>query len=561
MSNQSNKELSLMRTILAASIITISIATASAQHSGHQMPPQGAEPRPELVSGLGSHHHLVSTANPEAQKFFDQGLRFVFAFNHDEAIRSFKRAAELDPGLAMAHWGIGLALGPNINLDVDPKREKAAYEATQKALSLSAKAPENERAYIQALAKRYSIDPKADLKKLALDYKNAMGELVKEYPDDLDAATLFAEAAMDLRPWQLWTADGKPAEGTEEIVSVLESVLRRNPNHAGAIHYYIHAVEASPNPERALAFAPKLPQLMPAAGHIVHMPAHIYHRTGDYVAAAKSNRDAALADEAYLKASGTQGVYPFMYYAHNVHFQAVAHSLAGQYAEASAAAKKLDDYVTPHLKQMPMLEGYLTVTPLIRVQFQKWEEIDKLPKPDANLPALTAIWHFSRGLAFEARGRLEDAEREYAAFLAAEKVVPANSYFGLMNSAASVLEVARHALQARIGAHKSNDAGMQLMLWRKAVELEDALAYDEPPPWFLSVRIWLGGALMKRGDFATAEQVFREDLQRNKRNGRALFGLAEALKAQKKSYAATLVNREFNDAWKDADTKLSIDSF
>jgi len=222
-----------------------------------------------LVSGMGSLHHPVSTTNPEAQKFFDQGFSFVYAFNHDEAVRSFKRAAELDPGMAMAYWGIALALGPNINLDVDPEREKAAYNSVQKALAM-VKDSGNEQAYIEALAKRYSTDPKADLKRLAVDYKNAMGELVKRFPDDLDAATLFAESAMDLRPWQLWTADGKPADGTEEIVAVLESVLRRNPNHVGAIHYYVHAVEASPNPERALAYAPKLATLMPAAGHIVH---------------------------------------------------------------------------------------------------------------------------------------------------------------------------------------------------------------------------------------------------------------------------------------------------
>ena len=276
------------------------------------------------MSGLGSLHHPVTTTNPEAQRFFDQGLALVYAFNHDEAIRSFKRAAELDPKLAMAWWGIGLALGPNINLDVDPEREKAAYDAVQKALALAAGASENERAYIAALAKRYSIDPKADLKKLDADYKQAMGELVKAYPDDLDAATFYAESAMDLRPWKLWTADGKPAPGTEEIVAVLESVLRRNPNHPGAIHYYIHAIEASPNPERALAYAPKLGELMPAAGHLVHMPAHIYQRTGDYEAAAQSNRDAAAADRAYMESNGAQGIYPLMYYSHNLHFLAIA---------------------------------------------------------------------------------------------------------------------------------------------------------------------------------------------------------------------------------------------
>ncbi len=256
------------------------------------LPATAAKPT-TLMSGLGQHHHPIATTNSEAQRFFDQGFALVYGFNHDEAVRSFQRAAELDPQAVMPLWGIALALGPNINLDVDPAREKAAYEAVQKVLTLATQAPENERAYITALAKRYSIDAKADLKKLTVDYKNAMGELVKRYPDDLDAATLYAESAMDLRPWQLWSLAGKPAPGTQEIVAVLESVLARDPYHPGANHYYIHVMEASPYPERALPSAERLNTLVPAAGHLVHMPAHIYMRTGDYAAAAKSNTAAA----------------------------------------------------------------------------------------------------------------------------------------------------------------------------------------------------------------------------------------------------------------------------
>src|SRR3972149_1064764 len=286
---------------------------AFAQNAGHNHPSTDAKPA-VLMSGLGEQHHPVSTKNPEAQRFFDQGLTLIFAFNHEEAVRSFKRAAELDPQLPMAYWGMALALGPNINLDVDPEREKAAYEAVQKALALSAKAPEQERAYIAALSKRYSIDPKADLKKLAVDYKNAMGELVKRYPDDLDAATLYAESMMDLRPWQLWNKNGTPVEGTEEIVTVLESVLKRNPNHIGANHYYIHSVEASPHPEIALPSAERLKTLVPAAGHLVHMPAHIYMRTGDYEAAVQANKAGAEADQAYIKSRGGEGIYPIMYH-------------------------------------------------------------------------------------------------------------------------------------------------------------------------------------------------------------------------------------------------------
>lgn len=510
------------------------------------------------VAGMGSHHHPVSTTNKEAQAFFDQGLSFVYAFNHAEAIRSFQRAAELDPKLAMAHWGIALALGPNINLDVDPEREKAAYEAAQKALTLSKNAPENERAYIEALVKRYSIEPGADLKKLAVDYHNAMGEVVKRFPDDLDAATLYAESGMNLRPWQLWTADGKPAEGTEEIIGVLESVLRRDPNHFGAIHYYIHAVEASPNPERALAYAPRLPTLVPAAGHLVHMPSHIYHRTGDYEAAAVSNKDAAAADEAYIKVSGVKGVYPMMYYSHNLHFLAIASSTSGRYADAMNAAKQLDAHVSPALKEMPMLEFFTIVQPLVMVQFQKWSAVDALPKPDPTRPAGLAIWHFVRGMAFEGRGQIPEAERAYASFLEAQKAVPSDASFNL-NSAGKVLSIAQNVLAGRI-ALRNGDTRAGLDLLRKAVEIEDTLNYDEPQAWFLQSRIWLGGALMKSGDYAGAEQVFRDDLARNRRNGRSLFGLMEALKAQQKNSAAAFVQREFENAWKNADTPLTLES-
>jgi len=509
-----------------------------------------------LLAGMGSVYHPVATANPEAQKFFNQGLAFVYAFNHDEAIRSFKRASELDPTMAMAYWGIALALGPNINLDVDPAREKAAFEAAQKALALSAKSPENERAYIEAVAKRYSIDPNADLKKLAVDYKNAMGALVTRYPDDLNAATLYAESAMNLRPWRLWSPDGQPAEGTEEIVAVLESVLRRDPNHIGAIHYYIHAIEASPNPDRAMAYAPRLPQLIPAAGHLVHMPAHIYQRTGDYQAAARSNKDAALADEAYFKSHGDKGLYPVMYYCHNLHFLAIAHSMSGRFSDAFSAAQRLETYAKPAVKEMPMAEGFVPTPTLVLIRFGKWTEILRFPAPDKSLITTTAVWHFARGMAFAGKRDSEKAEAERAAFLEMKKAVPAGASFGL-NSADSLLQIADVVLAARI-AEANHSKVLAVTTLLKGIDLEDALAYDEPPYWFMPVRELVGGALLRTGDFAGAEVMFRQDLQRNRRNGRSLFGLMEALRAQKKDYATPLVQREFEAAWKDSDTKLSI---
>ena len=537
--------------------LSFSLSLCSVAFAQHEMPVNDNAEKPvALMSGLGTLHHPTSTRNKEAQNFFDQGFRMIYGFNHQEAIRSFKRAAELDPTMAMAWWGVAIALGPNINLDVDPDREKAAYDAAQKALSLSKSAPPDERAYIEALAKRYSKDPQSDLKKLAVDYKNAMGDLVKKYPDDLDAATLYAESAMDLRPWKLWSADGKPAEGTEEIIATLESVLNRNPNHPGAIHYYIHAVEASPHPERALAYAPRLPGLMPMAGHLVHMPAHIYERVGDYHSAARSNVDAAAADEAYFKATGVRGVYS-MYYAHNLDFLAIANSMSGRYADAIDASNKLVGFARPMLTEMPMLEPILAKSLLMWERFQKWEEIMKEPQPDATLPSTLAIWHFARGVMFAHRADIAKAKIEQQAFLAAARSVPPDSMSSL-NPTSRVLAVAENVLGARI-AETQHDDQTALELFNKGVQAEDSLAYDEPPQWFHPVRESLGGFLLRRGNYSEAEKVFRADLERNKLSGRSLFGLMEALKAQKKNQEAMLVKQQFEAAWKNADTKLSLD--
>jgi tetratricopeptide (TPR) repeat protein len=512
--------------------------------------------RTTLLAGMGRHHHPISTRSPEAQKFFDEGLTLVFAFNHEEAIRSFERAIAIDPRAAMPYWGIALALGPNINLDVDPAGEKRAYDAARKALSMAPGAPENERAYIEALAKRYSDDPKADLKKLAVDYKNAMGELVKRYPDDLDAATLYAESMMNLRPWQLWTADGKPAEGTEAIMAVLESVLRRDPRHIGANHYYIHTVEASPNPERALPSAERLTGLVPAAGHLVHMPAHIYLQTGDYEAAAKANERGAEADRAYIKSTGATGVYPLMYYSHNLHFLTMARMAQGRFEDAKKAADQLAANVAPALKDMPMVEGFYQTPLFVLLRFHRWAEILKLPAPDPKMALSTTISHYARGVAFAATGNAKSATSEQTAFREARQRIPAGTSIGL-NSAENVLKVAEPAFSARIAA-ANGDAVTAIEHWKKAVEAQDALAYDEPPDWYYPVRESLGAALLKSGRAAEAEGVFRADLKRNPRSGRSLFGLLESLKVQKKSTDAQWVQKEFESAWKDSPMRLSI---
>jgi hypothetical protein len=537
-------------------ILTLALCLPSLAWGQHQHASPMAKPA-VLMPGLGPVHHPVSTGNPEAQRFFDQGLSLIFAFNHDEAVRAFQRAAELDPQLAMAYWGMALALGSNYNLPPEPEREKAAYKALQKALDLAARAPEQERAYIAELAKRYSNDPQADLSKLALDYKQAMGALAERYPDDLDAATLYAESAMNLRPWQLWNKDGTPAEGTEEILAVLESVLKRHPDHIGANHYYIHAIEASHHPERALASAARFETLAPAAGHLVHMPAHIYNRVGDYAAAAHRNAVAAAVDEAYITSGGEQGLYPLMYYSHNLHFLAVAHAMQGRSAEALAAAEKLAAHVGPHVTAMPMLEFFVPTSPLLMVRFRHWDAILHSPPPAAAMVITNAIWHFARGIAFTATGKPESAENERQALLKARQAVPADATWDL-NSARHVLNIAQHMLEARMALAKG-DRKAAVEFLSQAAPMEDALNYAEPPGWYLPVRETLGGVLLASGDYAAAEKVFRADLGKNPRSGRSLFGLQESLKGQGRSYAAELLQQELQASWKNADIPLRLE--
>lgn len=542
-----------MRRLLLAFILLVpGVVLGQHEHRADEMK------QAMLATGLGDVHHPVSTANAEAQKFFDQGLAYIYAFNHEEAVRSFKRAAELDPKLAMARWGIALALGSNYNLQADAPQLREAYANVREALSLAAKATAPERAYIEALAKRYSDDQQADLEKLAADYKKAMGELVRSYPDDLDAATLYAESMMNLRPWKLW-ADGKPAEGTEEIVATLESVLRRNPRHTGANHYYIHAVEASPNPERALQSAMRLGRLAPAAGHLVHMPSHIYIRTGDYREAAKSNADAIVADRAYFERSGKGGVYPAMYYNHNLHFLASAYAMSGRYADALKTAKDLEANIKPHINAMPMLEMFMPYTIVTLVRFQKWEEILKEPEPEQGLKITGAYRRFARGLAFAVRKQIIEAEGELKLLRETIGEIPADAPLG-NSTARGVLAVAEQLLAGKI-AQARGDQKAAIELLKKAVVAEDAVNYNEPPDWDLPVREWLGGTLIANGEQLEAEKVFRAELSKHPRNGRALFGLLESLKRQKKMSAARKVSREFELAWSQADTKLSARDF
>ncbi len=522
--------------------------------------PVWAQKPPFLMTGLSSLHHPVSTTNPEAQQFFDQGLRLVYAFNHEEAARSFHRAAELDPQLGMAWWGVALAVGPNYNLPVDPEREKAAVEAVDKAKALSAAAPQIEKDYIDAIAKRFSRAPQPVHHQLDLDYAKAMRALSSKYPDDLDAATLYADSLMNLRPWKLWRADGTPEDGTGEIVATLESVLRRDPNHIGAMHLYIHAVEASPNPERALPYADKIADLAPSAGHLVHMPAHIYERTGNYNGAREHNADAAKADEDYAAATGSQGMYMVMYYSHNLHFGAISASMQGHCAAAQKSAGQLAANLRPMLKEMPMVEPFVGIQMAVAVRCGRWDDVMQLSEPPAQNSVLKAYWLYSRGLALAARGKTDEAEALEKQIAAIEKSTPREDVFmpPVENHTWQIFHIADNVLAARIAAAKG-DKARSVELLRDAVATEDKLLYDEPADWYYPVRESLGGMLLQTGDVKGAEQVFRDDLDKNPRNPRSLFGLAEALTRQKRDYEASWVKQQFQTAWQGADVELKVE--
>jgi hypothetical protein len=510
------------------------------------------QPPPRLISGLGEVHHPVSTNNRQAQQFFDQGLKFVYGFNHDEARRSFQRAAELDPKLAMAWWGVALTLGPNYNLPIDPEREKAGYDAAQKAITLQENASEAERAYIGALSVRYSNDPKVDLQALDRAYKDAMGKVAARYPDDLDAATLYAESIMNLNPWKLWTADGKPAEGTEEIVATLESVLKRNPNHLGANHYYIHAVEASPHPERALPSAARLEKLAPAEGHLAHMPAHIYARVGDHSASARCNQVAMAADKKFLAETNEQGFYRLMYYSHNMHFLAYADCMRGDFNGAKAAADQLVTNASPGVKNIPMLEGFIPTPIIVLLGFERWSDILKFPKPEDSLVLTNAVWHSARGVALANLGKTADAETEQKAFRDLVSKMPPNEMYDMLNDRSAVFKIHENLLSGAI-AHSRRDDNAAIDFLKQAVAAEDALNYAEPPPWYPPVRPTLGRLLLAIKQAGEAEKVFREDLERRPRDARGLSGLRDALKAQGRNYEAEQIDQQFQAAWKVAD--------
>ncbi len=545
-------------TIRCSLVLAAALAgPAMAQHDPNDPPPGTAV----FFETLGVHHRRINANSPQTEAYFDQGLRFIYAFNLEEAQRSFEQGAKYDYGAAMCYWGQALALGPNINLPPDPERNAAAYRAAQTALQMTTNRPGPERDLAEAVSKRYALTLPADKEgQLALEraYAEAMRDLAKKYPADADIQTLYAEALMDLRPWDLWTHDGKPQPGTEEIISVLERVLAEHPDHPGANHYYIHAVEASPNPERGLAAAGRLPSLMPGAGHLVHMPSHIYARTGRYEDAAEANRRAIRTDYTYLaqldrRESPAPMVYG-MYVAHNYQFLSWAAMMEGRSAESIQAARDMVLH-TPEemLRQMADYDGVLAMPVLMEARFGRWDKVLAAGPMPEGMAFPAAIRSYARGLAFAAQGKTEDAQKELEAVKAAVEATPAETrkYF---NSARGLLSIARDVLAGELAIAQGR-GGEGIDLLRSAVTGEDALGYDEPPDWYPPARHALGAALLKAGRAAEAEKVYSEDLKKNPENGWSLFGLAESLKAQKKDAGPT--EERFKKAWANADIKLT----
>lgn len=515
-------------------------------------PPKNFTFKPSYVAV----HHPVATQQKLAQLYFDQGLTFLYAFNHDAAYWSFLKASEVDHDMPMAYWGMALVIGSNINMETSPERAKAAYELVQKAMQKASNGLEVEKDYIQALAQRYSLDPKIDNKMLAANYSQAMQKLSQKYMDDPDAAVLYAESLLDVSPWDQWDKDGKPLPGTEAAIQSLQSVLQRNPNHLGANHYYIHVIEASLHPEIALMSAERLKTLLPSSGHILHMPSHIYLLVGDYAQAVQSNIEAIAADRQYIKEYGLDGIYPLHYLSHNLFFITRAYTLEGRYEDAKQTADELVAFYAPHFQKMKELEYYLTSPLTVLITFNRWKEILDLPVPKENMQMMTALWHFGRSLAFANLGNKEQASHEQSLFLERKKQIEPNLAFGY-NRSNQILDIAELSLDAKIAETRGNlDQAIDFL--QNAVSIQDSLKYNEPPDWFYPIRETLGGLFLRMQKPKEAEEVLRQELNRHPQNGRALFGLRESLKAQSKIVDSYWVDKEFQKAWQYSTTPLTI---
>jgi tetratricopeptide (TPR) repeat protein len=550
-----------------AALATLTSLSDAHEQKGHdprvlEMNPVDANnPIAPVLEGLGENHLPVTTRSDEAQAFFDQGLKLTYGFNHQEALRSFKEAVRLDPDCAMAYWGWALVLGPNLNLPMAPEVVPQAYEAIQKALARRAGLTERERDYIEALASRYTDDPEADRAPFDRAYAQAMARLHEKYPEDNDAATLYAASLMNLSPWDYWTKDGRPKASTTEILSTLESALERDPEHEGALHYYIHAVEPV-HPERGERVADRLRGLTPGAGHLVHMPSHIYMQIGRYADAFEANERAIEADEGYITQCRRQGIYPLNYYPHNIHFLVWAAVMQGKSAAALEASRKVASRVPADMQgnDWALYQSFLSMPLYTMVRFGMWEAILSEPEPDESTRYWNGIWHYARGLAFVHTGRLDEAgaELEVIRGIAEDPTTP-EVLIGFTN-AASLLRIASGILAGELEAKRGQFDAAILELDR-AVRLQDGLLYQEPPDWYYPVRHTLGAVLLDAGRPAEAEVVFWQDLEKNEENGYALYGLAQSLRAQGQTEAAEGIEARFRTAWSDADVKLASSRF
>jgi tetratricopeptide (TPR) repeat protein len=516
-----------------------------------------------LYTNLGNHRHPITTTVPRAQEYFNQGMRLLFGFNHGEAIRAFREAQRLDPACAMCYWGEALAYGPHVNAPMDSAGAVGAWAALERAVALAPKAPAAERAYITALQARYAAKPPAVRAGLDSAYAAAMAQLVARYPDDLDAATLYAEALMDLRPWAYWKKDGTPYPQTDIIVRQLERVLAKYPNHPGACHYYIHAVEAVA-PEKAVPCAERLATLMPGAGHMVHMPGHIYIRVGRYVDAINANVHAVHADETYIASERPSGIYPVGYYPHNYHFLAFAATLAGRSEQAIEAARKLVEAVPVEVvRQVPPFEQLRPYDLLVLTRFGRWDDVLASPLPPSDLRVTTGLVYYARGVAHAAKGQAAEAQAALDTVrVIAEGTTPADQTAMTSGEGENktVMDIALHALMGEI-AFRQGKLDDAVTHFREAARLEDTFNYIEPPQWYYPVRASLGAVLLKAGKPAEAETVYREDLRRFPDNGWSLFGLEASLRAQGKNGEAEGVRGRRLKAWSSADITITASSF
>ena len=518
-----------------------------------------------LFDGMGDHTHPITTNNKYVQRYFDQGLTIDFAFNHAESARSFRAGQTLDPNCAMCFWGEALALGPNINVTSNgsvimaDQERLAAYEAIQKALSLKNKVSEKERDFIDALATRYNGDTASPRGPLDLAYAEAMRELSNKYPEDDDAASLFAESLMNTMPWDYWIDADSPKPLTVEAIEILEKVMARNPRHPMALHLYIHAVESSSQPERAEAAADILLDLVPGAGHLVHMPSHIYWRVGRYADASESNIMAAAVDEAYIAACNAQGFYPAAYYPHNIHFLWASSSMEGRSEIAIEAGEKVAKNVRLEMiDQFPGVEFFKTVPMLSLVQFGLWDRVLELDPPAERLEYANAIWHYARSVAYSNKGNIESAQKERQMIESLKDTNDVLHLDSIYYPASMLLEIADSLALGEI-AISNNDYQSAIQYFANAVSVQDALPYTEPPFWYYPTRLSLGKAYLLSDQADEAEAVFKENLKRYPRNGWALYGLIQALETQNKD--SSMVQEQFDIIWQNADVELTSSRF